>query len=60
MAPETDTKPDIEVSPEINMESEEKVEINNNDKINTFVTIIITVLKKLAQIFLNKFKNKGE
>lgn len=60
MAPETDMKPDIEVSPEINVESEEKVEINNNDKINTFVTIIITVLKKLAQIFLNKFKNKGE
>lgn len=60
LAPETDTNPDIEVSPEINVESEEKVEINNNDKINTFVTIIITVLKKLAQIFLNKFKNKGE
>ncbi len=56
--PETDKKTDIEVSPEINVESEEKVD--NNNKINTIVTIIITIMKKLAEIFLCKFKDKGE
>ena len=52
---ETNESPNIEISPEINVKNDELKEIDSN-KINTLVAIIINVLKRLAEIFLNKFK----
>ena len=52
---ETDENFNIEISPEINVKNDELEEIDSN-KINTIVAIIINVLKRLAEIFLNKFK----
>lgn len=55
--------PELEVKPETIFtptESAKPEDANDSDKINTIVTAIINILKKLAEIFLNKFKNTGE
>ena len=58
---ETDDTPDLEdVRPSEDASSNIDMGEDSDDKVNSIVAIIINVLKKLAELFLGNFKNKGE